>query len=743
MLLNESKRDDFLLQYVELLNQKGIKTNLSQLKSYLLSKFSAEFGIYALSKGSNYYLNGTTRYYFEGLLTSNKRLNIFYPNVTDKPIREICTRLNALIEILRNSYIDSVGTKFEQPEDFGNLPLDKLLKKYNKKINIELGIVDKKEVEEKLQPKIDQSTKAGKNYTYEIIYDYNQAQRFNEYTKPGAWCITYGQQHFNAYIKRLGIHYVVFMRKGFENIERKIGKGFTKAKPHDEYGNSLICVLQSNKDPKPIYITSRWNHGYGETQGTEADHAYTTEEFLNIIGCDYSVLERCFAQWQENVKKHKKKDDNGFSRDEKAKLKLSMMREFKYLQMMIANGANLKEELIKRKSPNTYLLNSKFQGDPWKKQPLLVGLKDQNTNLTFYTIYDRGQFLVNKVLFTELYYRPITVGEDLSFISSYDLKKIYVYNFKRHFLVNADGNVAFKASPSEWKLKENKDRYLMLGLSTNQYSLLDTVKGDLLKAPNGATIFESIQPIQNSGYKPYLNERTINIIDIPNKGKLYLTYDSSAQITFLFDLNTNQFIKCYDGLQTDKEWNVCTKTTTGSLQGYTLYESGEIFHKKYMLLSDSSGEPLNILGSTEFDYLNIDNNVIEFRPSNVNLSKTQFNDECYYYDTITKEYLKLNGELAFGRPMFTYDSGFIIIGLKNWSECLLYNTITHQFFNVNGEYRFRVSGNAYEVYDNMNTIDAQPLNSERKIHINAKRAASEMQESIKKHFNTFLQKIFG
>ena len=36
--------------------------------------------------------------------------------------------------------MDSLGQKFEQPEDFGTLSIDKLLRKYNKKIDAELRI---------------------------------------------------------------------------------------------------------------------------------------------------------------------------------------------------------------------------------------------------------------------------------------------------------------------------------------------------------------------------------------------------------------------------------------------------------------------------------------------------------------------------------------------------------------------------------------------------------------------------
>ena len=750
MVLLESKRDDFLNSYVELLKSKGIQTTLSQLKSFLLSKFSSEFGMYALSKGSNYYLSGITRYYFEGLLTSNKRLNIFYPNVTDKPIREICTRLNALVEILRNAYIDSVGTQFEQPEDFGTLPLDKLLKKYNKKINIELGIVEKKPKKEEVESKIDKSTKASKNYTYEIIYGYPQLQKFNEYTKPGAWCITYAKQHYNNYIKALDIHYVVFMKNGFENVERKIGEGFTKAKPHDEYGNSLICVLQSNKSPQPIYITSRWNHGYDKTLGTEADHAYTTEEFLNVVGCDYSVLERAFAQWQEGVKEGKKKDENGLNRDERSKLKLSMVREFKYLQMQIAHGASLKEELLKRKSPHAYLLDFNFKGsDPFsKKTPLLIGLKNEETSLIFWTIYDRGAFLVDKVLFTDLESRPYSVGENLSVIHARDLNKNFIYNVKRHFLLNADGNYGFKAIPSKWEIENigssNTSQYFMVANSTNQYSVVDKLKGDILKAPNGATVFEDVIITQSGERNNFKKDNRINIDKIPNVGKLYLIYDSAANQNFLFDLSINKFVRCFDGLETDdgEQLRICTRMSRTFLPGYTIYTCNRWCE---MAISDTTGEKLSLMGETKFSCIEAYNGVVSFRPSNEKKTSQGFKDECYFYDTTTNEYLKLNGELVFGRDVYNYNSGFVIISNKGWTNCLLYNTYTHNFFNYNGEYIFHVNGCGHNTpFSEKPTISIYPINDEKNyLDINARDVIDNMQESVKKDFYNIFKKLFG
>lgn len=183
-LLTEGARDRALDRFLPLLQSRGIEMNTSQLKQYLLNKFVSEAGMNNLSLSSNYYLLGVARYYFEGSLTSNKQLNILYPRVKDRFNKEVCKRLNALILILRNAYIDTVGQKFEQEEDFGNLSLDKLLKKYNKKINEALGIGVKQDKTEAEEPKVSDDYTAGKKYTYDILYSFEDATKYKDYTTP-------------------------------------------------------------------------------------------------------------------------------------------------------------------------------------------------------------------------------------------------------------------------------------------------------------------------------------------------------------------------------------------------------------------------------------------------------------------------------------------------------------------------------------------------------------------------------
>ncbi|MBP3630225.1 MAG: hypothetical protein J6J23_01915, partial [Clostridia bacterium] len=305
MILSESKRDDLLLPYIEMLRAKGINCTLGQFKSYMLKKLTNEARMRNLSLGSNFYLAGAVRYYFNGDLTLNKDLDVYNDGQTKNDIwnEDVCQKLNALINILRNAYIDTIGETFEQPEDFGTLTLPKLLRKYGKKIAKEIESNGTNDIDtDSDNDGLDRNDRVGKNYSFEIIYSYKQATKYNQFTDPGAWCITYGKQHYDAYIKRLNIHYVIFKQDGFADVKRQFGPEWTSKKPQDEYGCSLIAVLQSNINGEPIYITSRWNHGY--EKHCEADHAFTKEEFFAKTGVNDDDLQRIFTIWKQDAPKY-------------------------------------------------------------------------------------------------------------------------------------------------------------------------------------------------------------------------------------------------------------------------------------------------------------------------------------------------------------------------------------------------------------------------------------------------------
>lgn len=349
----------------------------------------------------------------------------------------------------------------------------------------------------------------------------------------GAWCITYGKQHYNGYISRLKIHYVIFRQNGFEKIPRKVGKGFTKQKPHDAYGNSLIAVLQSNKDASPIYITSRWNHGSTAdgTQGTEADHAYTTEEFLNIVGCDYSVLERAFEQWKSNVEKKAPSVDRKLL----SKERIDALRQFKYVQMLINGGMSLKEvhdtyhlgfystqkiddfSKEEKKMMGTYLVSMNCDGKNW------MTLMDRRK-----MFFDQYFFQCNEVP------RQYKGAQNEKLVSLKNPRKeFYVFDKVHHKFVDVDGAFKFKDMSSNlinsWVTELSN--YYVLGVSSNQQALLDTRTMKLIKARNGSSSFEFIRKYGSIYYGN-------SCIDGVNGSILELTYDSSAGEVYYFDCAT-------------------------------------------------------------------------------------------------------------------------------------------------------------------------------------------------------------
>ena len=232
MILFEGSRDNLLQPYRDLLAQRGMDMSLSQLKQLMHQKLTVEAGMDALSQGSNFYLAGAVRYYFDGALTENKQLGVLY-GTQDKFRQDVCSTLNDIIILLRNSYIDSVGSKWEVPEDFGVLSIDKLFKKYVKKLEKTRGAG-----EENLSTA--QVTKdAIGDYSIEVILSQDQLRKYQPLTSPGSWCITYSDpKYYNYYTKENDSFFVIFARQGYENTPYEVGKEF----PRDDYGKSLIAV---------------------------------------------------------------------------------------------------------------------------------------------------------------------------------------------------------------------------------------------------------------------------------------------------------------------------------------------------------------------------------------------------------------------------------------------------------------------------------------------------------------------
>ena len=625
MLVTEGKRDRQLEIYLPLFTERGIEMTLSQLKQMLLAKFVNEAGIHNLSLESNYYLAGVAKYYFNGDLTSNKRLNALYPNVKDKFNNEVCSRLNELILILRNAYIDSVGTQFEQPEDFGALTIQKLLRKYNKKINAALGIdTPKKETQKK--PQVSDDYTAGGDYTYEILYSYDDARKYYEATSPGAWCITYGEQHYNRYLRQHNAHYIIFRKNGFESIPRQKGPNWTSRKPQDEFGNSLIAVIQSNADPYRLpIITSRWNHGvYSEGTSCEADHAYTTEEFLNVIGCDRSILKRAYDQWKEESNYHRA--TNGESQDTKEKRlnKMAALRKFKYTQMLLNNGANPKSlhdnpdikldlRIISALSTSDDALkDTKYNGT------YFVSIESNGEN--YYSLWDRRKILFDKFLYRQddFYRGNYLVGDGIVELrpKGYHEDR-YLYDQKYHRFIEVDGKVKFKDISSG-------NGHICVAISGRQYALINMATRKPVLAKDRTPWFESI------GGRNYGRSVSTPYIGGSHQKYIPLIFDSSADEKYVYNLQKCRFIDLGD----TNDWEYSSYWSTDN---FVAAQNKKNYFYKFVNVNDNS--VLNIMGHEEFSSLRADeeNDIFAFKLNNDNKG-------WLVYDRKMDDLVKINGE---------------------------------------------------------------------------------------------------
>ena len=603
MILNESSRDNLLRPIVQLYKEKtGNEVSVSAMKQYIFAKLVNEANIRNLSLDSNYYLAGAARYYVNGDLTINKNLNIFDDKQVDEFNVEICQRLNALILILRNSYIDSVGTKWEQPEDFGTLPLKSLLRKYGAAINKALGIEPVKKGQPQ-KPAMPTDFHIGTNgYTYVPIVSYEESNKYNRDTEPGAWCITYGQQHLLNYCRSGNGHFVFFLKDGYKDIPRKKEEDkWIGDKPQDTYGNSMIAFLQDNNSPGPAnyrgapLITSRWNHGANGIR-CEADRAYTFAEFKQIVGITDEDLKRVYEVWL-----NKKSTIKPVENDNRRKLnaeRLEALRVLKYAQIR-ANGGeknpfeNYIEVSAYNRSPISQLtklnkfdakvndllskyrpiatemnknnapveeklqLEKKFQIDKFK---ILFGncvmaVRLKIGDITYAVLIDGNKILfetLTEIEDFEKLYKRFATSEDKESESYHNPAKFYnniilchvingymYYDFRAHNFIEIEGIKKFKYVPDIYNLDSHLDNiYFEVAMSATQSALIDIKTNKPLVLPNGHCWCEKID---DGGWR---GMRIVEpcVHERASENALRLTYDGAAGTVFIYDVNNKKFI---------------------------------------------------------------------------------------------------------------------------------------------------------------------------------------------------------
>lgn len=532
--INESKRDDLLLKYVDLLNNNGINVNIGQVKSKLLNKFVVEGNIHNLSLRSNFYLAGVAKYYFSGVLTTNTDLSLLKKetwegqDISDSWNVNVCKKLDAVINVLRNSYIDTVGTQMLEPEDFGELPINELLTKYKAEIKKELSTKSKKTNHQELV--FDENV--GDGYTFDIMYSYDDCKKYNGPTSPGAWCITYGKHHYDSYIRMLDIHYVIFRKNGWENVKRpedpRKEPNWTKEKPHDEYGNSLIALLQSNENGEPVYITSRWNHGYG-ISSCEADHAYTKEEFQQITGVTDEDLKRIFNIW--NVNKNKRKNKSIDKNEENF-----VMRSLKYLQMRINAGENPAQLFD--------TTNHVYGSQKLNKGTFICSAKISETTIgtnsrIVYFVFDNGKIVFQTVCTTSSAMNNI---ENTAIIIDLTNDKHIIYSLKKHKVLSIDGNYIFRRIPDLSSTDNYGDYYFQVKEGRFDIALFSTETMEPIQLPNGAYWFNHME--SNVGYH-YESASRIDCRMFSKAKSLcfHIIYDMSSGEEYFYSANSDSFFE--------------------------------------------------------------------------------------------------------------------------------------------------------------------------------------------------------
>ena len=638
MILSESKRDDLLLPYMEMLRAKGINCTLGQFKSYMLKKLTNEGRMRNLSLASNFYLAGAVRYYFNGDLTFNKDLSVFKddPSAMDEWNDDVCQKLNALIKILRNSYIDTIGTTFEQPEDFGTLTLPKLLKKYNKKITTELEngsdfYADTSDMSDNLN----RDEHVGNGYTFDILYSYQEATKYNKATEPGAWCITYGPQHYQSYIKRLGIHYVIFRKDGWENVPRQKGPEWTTYKPQDEYGCSLIAVLQSNNTGEPIFITSRWNHGYSsDNSHCEADHAFTKQEFFAKTGVTDKDLQRIFEIWKKDyplksTDNYSENDSSPISKEEK----LRVTRELKYAQMRI-NGGDLNVDnsikiIMNLNGEQDEIINGTAKitkGIYWCRNNF-------ETNHTFFFLMDKGK-IIFETLTAENDVTPCSSNikgvrrmyPSFKILNNYEnlvaiIYKRYVllYDIRRHSLITIDGIFKFKGIPTISDISGiNKSTiFYVAAVGKQQFAVLNLATNQPLKLPNGSYWVNQYLCSGDISMTYYSNVfGNTNIHMKPLGGGegcvMELIYDSSSGERYFYDIDNKRFLSQEELpiIEPDEDTgkaryaHIYTKFYLPGYIAYALsYNIDAVNHWNCDVILTKNGKTLTLMGKKYFSKL--------------------------------------------------------------------------------------------------------------------------------------------
>lgn len=707
MIILEGKRDNELGRYLPYFDERGISMNISKLKQILLSKFVNEGGMHNLSLGSNFYLLGVARYYFQGNLTNGTRsiddLGIF-SNSADDFNSDICGKLNYIILCARNGYIedyyDKEGKDVDAYEDFGGVSLGELFDMYPIELKEYEDSCKFNNYNDDIEYDENDNSAGSNGYTFDIMYNQHDCQKYNSATEPGAWCITYGQVHYDSYIELFskygGIHYIVFRENGYENIPRKVGKNY----PCDEYGNSLICVLQRNDCPEPTYITSRWNHGGKDSPHCEADHAYSKEEFLRIIGDDGSILDKVYNIWKKN-KGEEEYNYNILNREK--------ILNYKYYQMLLDGGRNVSELFNKIEV---------ISGDinKFRKCICQVSLDEGKT----WCMCIKGRLICNKIgigrfwktsngdNFIEIYCSSGIEDEDVNVMIN---KKFNCYlDYDSDFFVYVNMG---RLGESFKKFANKFNFHYLQNYANRTFSLYNPIKNNYFRLPNGEIVFNEVKEVGNDG-----NEKNDNTIQL-----LKFVYHLGRDYDFYYDMENFKFIDMNN--EKFKNFDIVFK------------------FNNYIGLRNNCGRPdcyiydistssyLTLCNNQEFTFLNYCGFGIICFGLEFNQDKKHYNGFATYDLTTMKEILDKSGDPLDSNGDCKCNKNLIVLKVFRDESFYVYDCLHHRLILYGGKWdefgifddcRFKEKGLQVDYYDTDNIIPYP----------------NDIQENIFKNFKRFI-----
>ena len=194
----------------------------------------------------------------------------------------------------RDDLIDFKASLLQMIDQEGEDNIDETLNGMNVQEIIEKYGVSLATEEDAMISRIFNMERTESNYTVVKIDSYQKSKEYNKYWNnnyvsgdvPGAWCVTYGEGHFNSYVDLTGnsptkgeVFYFLLREPDWK--EQKRVPNNRERNVNDEFGTSMIAV-SIRPDGMIHTSTSRYNHGVNNAGNT--DKSYSEEDISRLLG---------------------------------------------------------------------------------------------------------------------------------------------------------------------------------------------------------------------------------------------------------------------------------------------------------------------------------------------------------------------------------------------------------------------------------------------------------------------------